>query len=107
MAKAKENIDIGRASSAKCPATSRRNPVKAIRLKCLDCSGGSSQEVDQCVIPHCALYPFRFGRNPFLPERTEAQKEAARKAIEKIKARGAGNVSEKPIPSTDAPSVGA
>lgn len=39
-------------------------PLKAIREKCLDCCCGSSQEVKLCVISDCALYPFRFGKNP-------------------------------------------
>ena len=67
--------------SQTCPATSRKNPVKAIRLKCLDCSGGSSAEVAQCAITDCALYPFRIGRNPFRTvelSEEEREKRAAR-----------------------------
>lgn len=52
-----------------CPETSRTNPVKAIRLKCLDCSGGSSAEVEKCDLKKCALWPFRFGKNPFRTKR--------------------------------------
>ena len=40
------------------------SPLKAIRLKCIDCSGGSRNEVKLCVIPACPLYPFRFGKRP-------------------------------------------
>ena len=67
--------------SPTCPATSRKNPVKAIRLKCLDCSGGSSAEVAQCSLTGCALYPFRLGRNPFRTvelSEEEREKRAAR-----------------------------
>ena len=39
-------------------------PLMAIREKCLDCCCGSSNEVKLCTVAHCALYPFRFGRNP-------------------------------------------
>lgn len=39
-------------------------PLKAIRKKCLDCSGYSAKEVRECVIPDCSLYPYRMGRNP-------------------------------------------
>ena len=39
-------------------------PMKAIRLKCMDCSGWSAAEVRLCVIEECAPYPFRFGKNP-------------------------------------------
>lgn len=42
----------------------RITPLKAIRLKCLDCSCGSPKEVKQCPAEGCPLYPFRFGRNP-------------------------------------------
>lgn len=39
-------------------------PVKAIRKKCLDCSGDSRKEVRGCVISDCPLHPFRMGKNP-------------------------------------------
>ena len=39
-------------------------PIKAIRAKCLDCSGGHPSEVKNCVILDCSLYPFRMGKNP-------------------------------------------
>jgi hypothetical protein len=32
---------------------------KAIQFHCLDCSGGFSQEVSNCVISTCPLYVFR------------------------------------------------
>ncbi len=44
-------------------------PMKAIRLKCLDCSAGSSKEVRLCVIPECVLYPYRMGKNPAMAGR--------------------------------------
>lgn len=39
-------------------------PVKAIRKKCLDCSGDSHKEVRECIISDCPLHPFRMGKNP-------------------------------------------
>ena len=39
-------------------------PLKAIRAKCLDCSGGSAHEVRGCHISDCSLHPYRFGKNP-------------------------------------------
>ena len=36
-------------------------PMKAIRLKCLDCSCGSNEEVKNCFAKKCLLYQFRFG----------------------------------------------
>ena len=40
------------------------SPLKSIRKKCLDCSCDSIKEVRLCPITSCALYPFRFGKNP-------------------------------------------
>jgi hypothetical protein len=42
----------------------RVTPLKAIRLKCLDCMCGSTSEVKRCNIPGCSLYVYRFGKNP-------------------------------------------
>lgn len=55
-----------------------RNPVKAIRAFCLDCVGNSPNEVKLCPSERCALYPFRFGKNPYTAKRklTEEQKHA-------------------------------
>lgn len=41
-------------------------PLRAIRLKCLDCSCGSAQEVRECPITWCPLYYYRSGHNPKL-----------------------------------------
>ena len=39
-------------------------PLKAIRLKCLDCCCGQAREVRDCSCPACGLYPYRLGKNP-------------------------------------------
>ena len=39
-------------------------PMKAIRRKCIDCSGGSSNEVKLCPVQDCPLYAYRFGKRP-------------------------------------------
>ena len=39
-------------------------PLKAIRLKCLDCSCGSQAEVARCVMKDCTLWPYRSGHRP-------------------------------------------
>jgi hypothetical protein len=36
-------------------------PAKAIKLHCLDCSGGSMGERRNCHIKTCPLWPFRCG----------------------------------------------
>ena len=40
------------------------SPLKAIRLKCLDCCCGSPSEVKLCPCEKCPIYPFRLGKNP-------------------------------------------
>jgi hypothetical protein len=38
--------------------------LKAIRRRCLDCSGGCKSEVRDCRDVTCELHPFRLGTNP-------------------------------------------
>lgn len=38
-------------------------PLKAIRMKCLDCCG-NSYEVKMCTATNCPLYVYRDGHNP-------------------------------------------
>jgi len=39
-------------------------PMKAIRRKCYDCSGGSANEVKLCTVTQCPLWPYRLGKRP-------------------------------------------
>lgn len=60
-------------------------PLKAIREKCLDCSFNAS-EVKQCPVTDCALWPFRFGKNPFVKRTmTQAQRDAATERLKKAR----------------------
>jgi hypothetical protein len=43
----------------------RLSPLRAPRLKCLDCCNGSAQEVRLCTGVDCPSWPFRMGRNPW------------------------------------------
>jgi hypothetical protein len=52
--------------------------LKAIRVKCLDCSGGLQSEVRDCLVRNCALYPFRMGTNPWRAPVSEKRRDAAR-----------------------------
>lgn len=63
------------------------NPVKAIREKCLECSCGNSAEVQRCTVESCALYPFRFGKNPYRTGRkmTDEEKERFRTRMEEYR----------------------
>ena len=53
------------------------NPVKAIRDYCLECCGGSHNEVKFCQIERCPLYAFRFGKNPYRKCRAISEQEKA------------------------------
>jgi hypothetical protein len=75
--------------------------LRAIRAKCLDCSGGSHTEVADCLVKTCALYPFRMGRNPWRVEVSESQREASRKNAAKLK----GAVKIKRSSATDGAAV--
>jgi len=50
--------------------------ARAIKLKCLDCSGESPKEVSLCPIFDCPLYPYRFGYSP-KDKRYQKRMEAA------------------------------
>jgi hypothetical protein len=62
-------------------------PLKAIRKKCLECSGGSYKEVELCTVTCCNLYYYRFGKNPNRKPRkmTSEQKEAAVERLAKAR----------------------
>lgn len=47
------------------------NRRKAIRLKCLDCSGFYEKEVRDCPINDCPLYPFRSGQGKQNPKKRD------------------------------------
>lgn len=39
-------------------------PMKAIRLKCLDCTCNQPKEVTLCTATNCPLFPYRMGKRP-------------------------------------------
>ena len=66
------------------------NPLKVIRLKCLDCCCGSPAEVSKCTAERCPLWRYRFGTNPDRKKRelTEQQKAAMIERLAKARERG-------------------
>lgn len=63
-------------------------PLKAIRLKCLDCMAGSSNEVQLCPSRDCPLFRFRLGKNPNIQlsdEERERRAERGRKNAENFR----------------------
>lgn len=71
----------------------KQSPLKQIRLYCLQCVCGSSEEVKRCSIKDCPLWSFRFGNNPFRTKReyTEEQKEAMRSRLAEVRKTQAKN----------------
>lgn len=59
----KQNIEFTKTLTGSFPQF--KSPLKAIRRKCLDCTGGASAEIKDCHITSCALWPYRMGKNPF------------------------------------------
>ena len=74
----------------------RVSPLKAIRLKCLDCCNGSSNEVKLCTCEKCPLYPFREGHNPFIAKReyTEEQRASLNAHLAQIRPSTSGKKTE-------------
>ena len=61
-----------------------KNTMRAIRLKCYDCSSYQSNEAKDCPVTNCPLYPFRNGKNPFRKrELTEDEKREIRNRLTK------------------------
>jgi len=61
------------------------SPLKAIRAKCLDCSFNAT-EVRLCPVTSCPIWPFRFGKNPYIKrEMTEEQRQAAADRLKKAR----------------------
>jgi hypothetical protein len=48
---------------------SEKNPLKALRARCLDCCCGVATEVRKCTAVNCPSWPFRMGKNPFRKKR--------------------------------------
>lgn len=51
------------------------NVLRAIKLKCLDCSTYNINEIKECPVKNCPLYPFRLGKNPFRKKKELSEEE--------------------------------
>ena len=65
----------------------QRSPLKALRQRCLDCSGGSPNEVTLCAAESCPSWPFRLGKNPYRTVRVMTEEQRAEAAERLRKAR--------------------
>ncbi|MGS4948132.1 hypothetical protein ACVDG3_21920 [Meridianimarinicoccus sp. RP-17] len=74
----------------------RVSPLRALRLKCLDCCNGLAREVRLCTAVDCPSWPFRMGKNPWRrpltgEERAERQARFAGKtAAAQLEAQNSG-----------------
>ncbi len=73
------------------------SPLKAIRAKCLDCSGGSATEARECPCKGCELYPYRFGKRPNSAPRVLSEQHRAALASGRERARARKEAGENPL----------
>jgi hypothetical protein len=66
-------------------------PTAAIRAHCLDCCGGSSEEVRKCTAVGCPSWPFRIGANPWRAPLSEAERARRRERIARVAKGRAGS----------------
>ncbi len=64
-------------------------PIKAIRAKCIDCSGDQLKEVRLCPVTDCDLWPYRMGKRPTL--KTSTGPAVAPEAQETGQSQGKGS----------------
>lgn len=69
-------------------------PLRAIRLKCLDCCCGSSNEIKNCAVVECPLYLYREGKDPFRAKRQYTPEEKAALAL-RLRQNNPRNIGEK------------
>jgi len=67
--------------------------LKAVKRRCLDCSGASQAAVRSCTHTGCSLHAFRHGRNPNI-NRSDAVKEAAGRRLALANASKAASLSK-------------
>jgi len=58
-----------------CFKTAEITPLKAIRANCLECANYSTNDVKECEIWYCPLYPFRSGKSGRKSNLSENQKK--------------------------------
>lgn len=56
-------------------------PVKTIRAKCLDCTGGQPIEVRLCPCEYCVLWNYHMGARPEHQRAVNANEEAQRENL--------------------------
>lgn len=60
------------------------SPMAAIRAHCLDCCGGSNDEVRKCTATRCPSWPFRTGVNPLRAPLSDAERDRRRNILARV-----------------------
>ena len=64
-----------------------KNPLKALRARCLDCCCQQPSEVRKCTAVACPSWPFRMGTNPFREKRVLSSEQKQELAERLARAR--------------------
>ena len=81
----RDGFDVGRdpramsADDLQQLGHARVSPLRALRLKCLDCCNDSAQEVRLCTAVDCPSWPFRMGKNPWSGPISDARRAHGRR----------------------------
>ena len=78
----------------------RMSPMKALRLRCLDCCAGSATRVRLCASATCPSWPFRMGRSPWRAPASEERRENGRRLAASFAATRSSAFSTKEQTST-------
>lgn len=63
-----------------------KNPMAAIRAKCLDCTCGAVSRIKNCEVKDCPIWEYRMGKNPYRSRTmTEEQRKAAGERLKKAR----------------------
>ena len=66
-------------------STTKTELLKIIRQKYLDCVCFQAKEVELCPSEHCALWPFRFAKDPYKTPLSDKQREARLNALNRAR----------------------
>jgi hypothetical protein len=59
-------------------------PLAALRLRCIDCCGGSVDEVRRCTACACPSWPFRIGIIPWRAPLSDAERDRRRNILARV-----------------------
>jgi hypothetical protein len=72
------------------------SPIKALRLRCIDCCSGSVVEVARCVATSCPSWPFRLGASPWRKELSETERQRRSDQAKRMRASKTDGLKLKP-----------